>query len=90
VKEIAGIVECAEVQRRAVHVDDNDPAESLVAELRREIHEHRAERGRSHGVGAGKLCWPPISFDPLAPNGICGTSSTVHPGLFATTDCATS
>jgi hypothetical protein len=50
VEGVAGLVEHAVVARRTVDVHDEDPAKTLVAELAREVHEHRAQRGGPHGV----------------------------------------
>ena len=38
----------------------------------------------------GKTKWPPSSFEPLEPAGICGKTSAVQPGFFATAAAASS
>ncbi len=39
-EDVTRLVERADVQRRAVDVDDEEPAESLRAEFRGQIHRH--------------------------------------------------
>ena len=91
VEKVAGLVERADVERRTVDVDDHDPFEPLLAKLGGEVHVHRAQRARAarHTYPGNTNC-PPSSFDPLAPAGICGNTSAVHPGLLATAARASS
>ena len=51
---LARIVERLVVVRSAVHVNQKDPAESLLTEFRTQVHENGAQCFRSYGVCPGK------------------------------------
>src|SRR3970282_604652 len=55
---VAGLMQHSVVIWGAVTMDHENPPEALLAQLRRQVHEYRAECGRSDGVGAGKHVFP--------------------------------